>query len=180
MKSNKIAPMANGSNGERFVENVLTLLPDRNQNSQTLPLSLAPEQSELALEQSNSNRIIAGSTALFCAVIAFGITVLCFSADQSLSNMRNETSFGQELGQDGKYGIAFAVSASIYLGVYFGTKRFLDKEDDRRHNIQNPVEIRGDLVFGDVRNDVNESPNSSFRRVGNSLTNSIPNQNHLR
>lgn len=172
MRSNKVTPMTNGSNGGRFVENVLTLLPDRNQNHQILPLSLAPEQS-------NSNRIIAGSTALFCAVIAFGITVLCFSADQSLSNMRNETSFGQELGQDGKYGIAFAVSASIYLGVYFGTKRFLDKEDDRRHNIQNPVEIRGDLVFGDVRNDVNESPNSSFRRVGDSSTNSIPNQNHL-
>ncbi len=169
MRSSKITPMSNGSNDERVVENPLTLSPDRNENRQILPLNRAPEQSYRSSTQSNANFVIAGSIGLFCGVVAFGITALAFSADKSFSDMKNQTSFGQNLRQDEKYGIAFAVSASIFLGTFSVAKRFLDKEDDRNY-FQNYVDVRSDLVF--ENNHENTNPSSVIQR-SDSLTNLV-------
>ncbi len=155
MRNNKITPIEN----------------ENNFSSRSNPTS----------SQSNINLAIAGSTSLFCGAVCLGIVILSLSADQSFSKMNNRTSFAEEVGQDGKYGVAVAIATLTFLTTFVATRCFLENEDRRSMRNNFSANVVGDLVFSNgVHSD--ESPSGIVRRSDqliNPTLNPTLNQNHL-
>ncbi len=75
----------------------------------------------------NINSAIAGGVSLFFSCFVFGIGALSLDADKTFHNSRNQTSFAENLGEDGKYGFALAISASTFLTSFLLARNYLKK-----------------------------------------------------
>lgn len=124
--------------------------------------------------QSGSNSIIAGGIGLFSSGFAFGITALSLDVDKTFHEVKNQTSFAKNLGDEGKYGFALAISASTFLTSFLIARNYL-KKFDRENNNQggDGTRVSAELGFGGGH------PSPSFQNT-NSSTNSISNSNNSR
>ena len=149
MKNNKIAPV--GDYAPRL----------ENQSSRAI------------LSTPNVNSVIAGGISLFFSCFVFGIGALSLDADKTFHKSRNQTSFAENLGEDGKYGFALAISASTFLTSFLLTRNYLRKIDRQNNDQNNGAQVSAQLVFGVGH------PRTSFQNT-NSSTNSISNSNNSR
>lgn len=99
--------------------------------------------------QSDSNSIIAGGVGIFSSGLAFGITVLSLNFDIKFSQFKNQTSFTKNLGDEGKYGFALAISALTFLTSFLLARNYL-KKFDRENNNQggDGTHVVAELGFG--------------------------------
>ena len=124
--------------------------------------------------QSDSNSIIAGGVGIFSSGFAFGITALSLDVDKTFHEVKNQTSFAKNLGDEGKYGFALAISALTFLTSFLLARNYL-KKIDRENNNQggDGTQVYAQLGF------YGRYPRSSFQNT-NSSTNSISNSNNSR
>ena len=151
MKNNKIFPVQDYA------------LESENQSSRAVSSTL----------QSGSNSIIAGGIGLFSSGFAFGITALSLDVDKTFHEVKNQTSFAKNLGDEGKYGFALAISALTFLTSFLLARNYLKKIDRENNNQNNATQVSAQLVFGVGH------PSPSFQNT-NSSTNSISNSNNSR
>ncbi len=153
MKNNKIFPVQD------------TALDPENQPSRAV--SSAPNS------HLHFNYAIAGGISLFFSCFVFGIGALSLDADKTFHKSRNQTSFAENLGEDGKYGFALAISASTFLTSFLLTRNYLRKIDRQNNDQNNGAHVSAQLVFGVGH------PRTSFQNT-NSSTSSISNSNNSR
>lgn len=153
MKNNKIIPV---------LDSVSEL---ENQSSRAVSSTL----------QSGSNSIIAGGIGLFSSGFAFGITALSLDVDKTFHEVKNQTSFAKNLGDEGKYGFALAISASTFLTSFLIARNYL-KKFDRENNNQggDGTHVSAQLVFGGghPRTSPRSSPSPERRNSASSPDNS--------
>lgn len=123
--------------------------------------------------QSGSNSIIAGGIGLFSSGFAFGITALSLDVDKTFHEVKNQTSFAKNLGDEGKYGFALAISASTFLTSFLIARNYLKKFDRQNNNQIDGTRVSAELGFGGGH------PRTSLQNT-NSSTNSISNSNNSR
>ena len=140
---------------------------------QDCPLESENQSSRAFLSTPNINSVIAGGISLFSSGFAFGVVALSLDADKTFHNSRNQTSFVENLGEDGKYGFALAISASTFLTSFLLAKNYLKKIDRQNNNQNNGAHVSAQLVFGVGH------PSPSFQNT-NSSTSSISNSNNSR
>jgi hypothetical protein len=134
---------------------------------------LENQSSRAILSTPNVNSVIAGGISLFFSCFVFGIGALSLDADKTFHKSRNQTSFAENLGEDGKYGFALAISASTFLTSFLLTRNYLRKIDRQNNDQNNGAQVSAQLVFGVGH------PRTSFQNT-NSSTNSISNSNNSR
>ena len=98
--------------------------------------------------QSGSNSIIAGGIGLFSSGFAFGITALSLDVDKTFHEVKNQTSFTKNLGDEGKYGFALAISASTFLTSFLIARNYLKKFDLQNNNQIDGTRVSAELGFG--------------------------------
>ena len=124
MKNNKIFPVQD------------TASDPENQSSRSV--SSAP----------NINSTIAGGVSLFFSCFVFGIGALSLDVDKTFHEVKNQTSFAKNLGDEGKYGFALAISASTFLTSFLIARNYLKKFDRQNNNQNNGTHVSAQLVFG--------------------------------
>ena len=140
------------------------------------------QSSRVALSTPNVNSVIAGSISLFSSGFTFAVVALSLDIDKTFHESRNQTSFAKNLGEDGKYGFALAISASTFLTTFLLAKNYFKKFDRQNNDQNNGVRASAQLVFshGDYDDESDEigdrrvHPSPSFRYL-NSSTSSISN-----
>jgi hypothetical protein len=96
--------------------------------------------------QSGFDSIIAGGIGLFSSCFAFGITALSLDVDKTFHESKNQTSFAKNLGDEGKYGFALAISASTFLTSFLIVRNYL-KKNNRENNNQDGPQVSAHLVY---------------------------------
>ncbi len=97
--------------------------------------------------QLDFNSVIAGGIVLFSSGFAFGITALSLDVDKTFHESRNQTSFAHNLGDDGKYGFALAISASTFLTSFLIARNYLKKIERRINDQFNDIQVSGEIGF---------------------------------
>lgn len=154
MKNNKIAPV--GDYAPRL----------ENQSSRAI------------LSTPNANSVIAGGISLFSSGFAFVITALSLDVDKTFHEVKNQTSFAKNLGDEGKYGFALAISASTFLTSFLIARNYLKKFDLQNNNQNNDIQISGEIGFSH-RYQGNSNPRTSFANINSSIS-SITNSDNSR
>ena len=106
------------------------------------------QSSRVALSTPNINSVIAGGISLFSSGFAFGITALSLDVDKTFHEVKNQTSFAKNLGDEGKYGFALAISASTFLTSFLIARNYLKKFDRQNNNQNNATQVSAQLGFG--------------------------------
>ena len=131
------------------------------------------QSSRAFLSTPNINSVIAGGISLFSSGFAFGITALSLDVDKTFHEVKNQTSFAKNLGDEGKYGFALAISASTFLTSFLIARNYLKKFDRQNNNQIDGTRVSAELGFGGGH------PRTSLQNT-NSSTNSISNSNNSR
>ena len=106
------------------------------------------QSSRAFLSTPNINSVIAGGISLFSSGFAFGITALSLDVDKTFHEVKNQTSFAKNLGDEGKYGFALAISASTFLTSFLIARNYLKKFDRQNNNQNNATQVSAQLGFG--------------------------------
>ena len=131
------------------------------------------QSSRVALSTPNVNSVIAGGISLFSSGFTFAVVALSLDIDKTFHESRNQTSFAKNLGEDGKYGFALAISASTFLTSFLIARNYLKKFDLQNNNQIDGTQVSAQLGFGGGH------PRTSLQNT-NSSTNSISNSNNSR
>ena len=78
--------------------------------------------------------------------------------DKTFHEAKNQTSFVKNLGEDGKYGFALAISASTFLISFLIARNYLKKFDCENNDQNIDALASAQLVFSHV------NPRASFER----------------
>ena len=115
---------------------------------QDCPLESENQSSRAFLSTPNINSVIAGGISLFSSGFAFGITALSLDVDKTFHEVKNQTSFTKNLGDEGKYGFALAISASTFLTSFLIARNYLKKFDRENNDQNNGTQVSAQLGFG--------------------------------